>query len=356
MTFEFRLIGMWGSIALCCALLISACGSNTIPEQGTKAVPPTIRLARVGTAPDKASIERVGSIAFRRETKLSFLSPGRILRVNVNEGQNVRKGQILATLDTGSLAADLGRAKAEFDRAASEFERSKKLAGGGWITRTQYENALSKLKISESQLKAATFQYSAATIVAPQDGVILLRSVERGQIVGSGTPVVVIGEATSGFVMRVNLTDREISQVVLGSNAQVRLQAISSDLLTGRIIEIGGQADPFTGTYLVEIGLPDHPGLKSGLIGSAHIPTSSRQSRILSVPSTAMFSVRAGEGFVYVFKPETHCVALRKVTIGELSDGSVGVTAGVEVGEMVAVSRLDLLADGRAVNALFEQH
>ncbi len=329
-------------------LLLSAC--NRAPATSPAAAPPPdVGVARVGDAAGQASITGVGTIALRREVSLGFTSAGRIARLMVNEGDAVRLGQLLAALDTTTVSADLSRASAERDRAAAEYRRSETLLRQGWITRPRLESAKASLVAAEAQVRATGFQRDNAAIRAPGPGRVLARLAEPGQVIAAGTPVLVVGEETSGFVLRLPLTDRAAAQLTLGAPARVTLAALGDLQLTGHVIEIAGRADKATGTFAVEIALPRDPRLRSGQIGGAEITVVARGAGEIRVPDGAVFAPRAGAGFVYVVDPATRRVHVRRITLAETGDDGIRVTAGLAPGEMIATSRIDRLKDGMLI-------
>ncbi|MBX9795697.1 efflux RND transporter periplasmic adaptor subunit [Sphingomonas sp.] len=333
-------------LAMMLALGLAGCGRPAATPSADTA-PPQVRVARVGGEAQEARISGVGTVALRREAQLGFTSAGRIDRLPVNEGDRVHRGQLLAALDTTTVAADLARAQAERIRAAAEYQRADALLKQGWITRPRFDTAKANLDAAEANVRATSFQRGNAVVVSPGNGVVLARLAEPGQVVAAGTPVVVIGEEASGYVLRVPLADRDAVRVTRGAPARVTLAALGGETVTGQVVEVGGRAERATGTFIVEIALPADARLRSGEIGSASIATGGAALPVLKVPAAAVFSPRAGEGFVFVADGKR--VRLRRVSVAEADDGGITVTGGIKPGEMVAVSRVDRLKDGMAI-------
>jgi membrane fusion protein (multidrug efflux system) len=328
--------------------LLAACSQ---PAPAPPPAEPQVRIAQVGGNNLPATISATGTVAWRRETSLGFTSAGRIATVAVNEGDSVRPGQLLAALDSTTVAASVSSALAERDRAAAEYARSTKLLEQGWVTRPRVDNARATLAAAEANVRSAGFQSRNAAIVSPGAGTVLARLTDAGQVVAAGTPVLVVGEASGGRVLRLPLADRDAARLRVGAPATVRLAALEGEL-TGSVIEIGGRAERATGTFVVEIGLPDDPRLRAGQIGTVSIVASGPGTMSLLVPPAAVFAPRAGQAFVYVADAEGKRVKLRRVTIGEASDTAIQVTGGLKSGEWVATSRLDRLSDGMAITPL----
>lgn len=338
-----RAVGGWMLIGL-----LSACGAGE-PE---KAADPVIdvRVATIGSSSEAGTISAAGTVALRRESQLGFTSAGRIARLSVNEGDRVRAGQVLAALDPTTTASTLATAEAERVRASREYERSRDLFTKGWVPRPRVDSAEAALRAAEANVRSAGFQANNSRIVAPGSGIILSRLAEPGQVVGAGTPVLVLGEAMSGMVLRLAVPDRDAARLRAGTPVQVNIGALGEGTLTGRIIEIAGRADPATGTFLVEVGLPSDARLRSGQVGSAQMLVEGAASTALAVPPQAVFSARAGQGFVYVIAGDK--VRVRRIEIAETNDNSIRVLSGLRSGERVAVSGIDRLSDGDSIRAI----
>ena len=334
---------------LATALALAGCARADDPSAQPL---PSVRIARVGAIDDARRVAAVGTIQLRRESNLGFTSGGRISRLTVNEGDRVKAGQLLAALDPTTVAASSATARAELQRAKLELDRSEVLFKQGWIARPRLDTARATYEAALAAVDSAGFQQRNARIVAPGDGVILARLAEPGQVVAVGTPVLSLGEEGSGYVLRVPVPDRQAALLVEGAPATVRIEALGGAPVTGRVIEIAGRADRATGTFMVEIVLPQDRRLKSGQFASVDIVAGGPTQKKLAVPPAAIFAARAGQAFVYVLPPGSDRLALRRIAIDEVDDGGVGVTGGIAPGEWVAVSGVDRLGDGQRIRAI----
>ena len=338
-----RAIGGWVLIGL-----LSACGAQEAEKSAP--APLDVRVATVGATSSADSITAAGTVALRRETQLGFTSDGRIARLTVNEGDRVRVGQLLAALDPTTTAASLASAQAERERASREYERSRQLLEQGWVPKARVDSAEAALRSAEAQVRSAGFQTGNSRIVAPGSGIILSRLAEPGQVVAAGTPVLVLGEAASGMVLRLAVPDRDAARLRPGTPVSVEIGALPGEALTGRIIEIAGRADRATGTFLVEVGLPADDRLRSGQVGTARMIAQGAAVTTLAVPPQAVFAARAGQGFVYVI--DGNRARARRVALAETGDASIRIASGLRAGERVAVSGIDRLSDGQSIRVV----
>lgn len=330
---------------------LASCSNDAAVPEKPKDQPVAVRVAQVQRGDAATTVKTAGTVAWREETALSFTTAGRIARIYVNEGDRVRKGQLLAQLDTTPVTAALDVARAEQVRAQAEFRRLEPLMAKGWVTRPRYEAAQAAADAADAAVRARRFSLDTARIVASSDGVVLSRSAEPGQVIDDGMPVLVLGKGASGFVLRAPLNDREAVRIGQGAAATVVLEALEGRPLTGTVLEIGGRADRATGTFQVEIALPADARLRSGQIGRADIASATAdpgRAAPTLVPPLALFGARAGDAFVYVVDAQ-NTVRARKVQVGETTDSGAAILAGLAPGDWVAVSALDQLRDGAVI-------
>lgn len=347
-------------------LVLTGCGADSpVPPPGSGATAPrpvaaeapvAVRLATALAADADASLEVSGTVRLKRETPLAFNAGGRIATITVREGDAVRRGQVLARLDPTSLAAASSSARAEAERADADYRRLAALFAKGWVTAPRVETARAAALAARARVTQAGFDVGLATIRAPSAGSVLRRPAEPGQMASPGQTVLILGEAASGYVLRLPLADADLERVRLNQPATVTLTGLAGPPLPARVSEIGSRGDDATGTFRVELALPAHPGLRSGLIGTARLRLAGAGTLpavgAVVVPASAVYAARADEGFVYVYTPATRTVRNRLIQLGPLDDRTITVTAGLKPGEVVVRSGVDRLRDGIRVSVI----
>lgn len=297
------------------------------------------------------SISAFGQFRYRRQIEIGFLRSGLLTTVLPVPGETVRQGGVLARIDPTLSEAELRAALAREQSAASQLERVTALRRQGWVTNAQYEVVEAQAKQALEAVTAAKFERSQSILRASSDIVVLSRNAEPGQVVAPGQAVVTAGDARQGIVFVASLPAGDIRQLQLGDGARVTAPGNGSVQLTGQIVEIAGQADPLTGLFEVKVRLNNVGNLAPGYSGRVEfMPTRPRSSRLIIVPSQALFDVRAGVGFVYVLNPENSRLRIRKVLLGEPLPNGVAITEGLAPGDLVAVANLVNLHDGQLVN------
>jgi RND family efflux transporter MFP subunit len=332
--------------------LLAACGED---KAVTKTAADEIHPVQVVTVQQEnlqRTINAVGTVRYRRETPLGFTTPGKVATVRFEEGDFVKRGALLAALDTTSVGADVSVATAERDRARSEFERLRSLYADGWVTKARYEAAEATVKAADARVRQAGFASGTAQLYAPSSGVVLTRNVQPGQIIAAGTPALILGEGDEGFVFRVPIIDRDASKLRVGMAADIAIESLGGAPITATISEIDGRANEATGAFTVQFRLANRPQLRSGQIGTATIKLPAADSgSTLQIPASALFGVRTGEGLVYVVDAKSR-VETRNVAIERVTDEFVIVSGGLKPGDIIVTSGLEKLRTGSKVRAI----
>lgn len=335
-----------GTVALAVAVtLLGACSEVRSSPADTPVAPIPVAAVTVGAGSVDESRRLTGTVRARHETALAFKTSGRIARMLVEEGQRVAAGQLLAKLDPTETAADAAIAQAELARAAAEAERLRQLLRNGWVTQARVEAAEAALAAARARASASAFDLQLTRVSATSEGMVLARHAEAGQIVAAGQPVVTIAETRRGWVLAVPMADTDIAALRMGQILPVRVPGLPTTV-SGRVVEMAGRSDPNSGLFDVEIALPAHVALRTGLIGSVELRGAASDGR-LALPPGAIFNARADEGFVYVI--EAGRARLRKVTLGAFGERGIIVSRGLRAGEHIVLGGGGRLYDGAEV-------
>tara|TARA_R100001244_G_scaffold132319_2_gene108160 strand:+ start:68013 stop:69074 length:1062 start_codon:yes stop_codon:yes gene_type:complete len=308
-------------------------------------------VALVQPAGDSELLTAAGTVRLRRETALGFTTSGKVASVRYEEGDRVKRGALLAALDSSTVAADLNAARAERDRAEAEYARVEKLYKDGWITKARLEQAEAAARAARSQVESAGFANRTAQIHAPSNGILLTRNIDAGQIVTAGEPALVLGEIDKGFVLRVPMTDADASRLRTGMPAIVRIGSAGGDPINAVVSEKDGRADQRTGTFEISFRLPASDRLRSGQLGNVEVMVSRNSPDSFAVPANAIFGIRAGEGLVYVVDSKNR-VKQRNVQIGKLNDKNLEILAGLHEGELIVTRGIEKLRDGDLIKPI----
>jgi RND family efflux transporter MFP subunit len=343
-TTPFPLLGL----AAGALLLSSGCGRSAraapAPDDGAVLV----RLAPVEPGPVERPIRATGVLEAKSEWDLAFKVGGVVSRVSVDEGARVRRGQLLAELDTTELAAGVAQAREGLLKARRDAERAALLASQDSAPRIAADDARTGVAVAEAALAAAEFSLRQARLVAPDDGWIDRRTLEPGEVVAPGRPVLHVSGRGRGFVVRAALADRDVLGLAPGTPAGVRLDARPGVELPGRVSEIARSAARGTGTYEVEIAVdPSSAGvpLLAGLTAKVRI------ARIVpAAGAVPLAAVVDGDGDAgAVFAVEGGRARRVPVSIAFLEGERAVLSGGVDGLVEVVTDGATRLADGARV-------
>ncbi|UCG27453.1 MAG: efflux RND transporter periplasmic adaptor subunit [Bacteroidales bacterium] len=274
-----------------------------------------------------------GKLSSKSEVKLSFKTGGIISNIYVEEGQNVLEGKRMAQLDLSEIQATANQANLGLNKAERDLERIENLYRDSVATLEQYENARTAFEVAANQARIAEFNLKYSTITAPSNGKVLKRIVEENEIIAPGYPVFMFAASENDWVLKANLTDKDLVRVNLRDSAYISFDPFPDTRFTACVSEIGSVSDPFTGTYEVELTL-DKTGVSfaSGFIGKADIIPSGRQFYI-SIPVDAMVEADELNGYVYVVENEKP--VRKRIEIGGFWEHEILVKSGLDSGMMV---------------------
>ena len=332
-------------------VFLTGCSSSESKSRPDPDEPIPAAVSVVQPSGENEILTAAGTVRLRRETALGFTTPGKVASVRYEEGDRVKRGALLAALDSSTVAADLSAARAERDRAAAEYARVEKLYKDGWVTKSRLEQAEAAARAARAQVESAGFASRTSLIHAPSNGILLTRNIDAGQIVAAGETALVLGEIDKGYVLRVPMTDRDASRLRVGMPAVVRVGGADTDPIRAVVSEKDGRADQRTGAFEVSFSLPASDRLRSGQLGSVEVAVSRDRSDSFAVPANAIFGVRAGEGLVYIVDDKNR-VKQRNVQIGKLNDKSLEILAGLSEGDVIVTRGIEKLRDGDVIKPI----
>jgi RND family efflux transporter MFP subunit len=335
-------------VPLVAALMVAACAkpAATTPSAGD---PRPVRVAPVTVEALGDGVRAVGILAPKNEARLSFKVGGIIESIHAEEGARVRGGQVLAVLKQAEIGAAVTQAREAAAKSARDLERAKALYADGVASREQFEDAGTAAAVSAAGLASAEFNARHARIVASGEGVVLRKLAETGEAVAAGQPVVVVGSADRGWIVRVALADRDIVRVHVGDAAAVSFDAWPGRAFTGRVANLSASADPATGTFTVEVAVSaDGAGFVQGLVAKVAL-NPARGAATTVVPVQALVEANGDEASVFVLDPKASIVRRVAIRVGRLSGTQVEVLGGLEPGALVVIDGGAYLENGEAV-------
>lgn len=290
-----------------------------------------------------------GKLASKTEVKLSFKTGGIVQKILVDEGQSVRKGQLLAQLNLAEIEAQVRQAQSAWEKAERAVQRAQNLFADSVITLEQLQDARTALEVAAADLRIAEFNLKHSRIYAPSNGRILRRFVEQNELVGQGVPVLFFASTENDWILRVSVTDRDVLRLQPGDSASVVFDAYPERSFAGAIAEIGETADPATGTFEVEVRVDaGDTRLISGFFAKVDLFPSARKSYAI-IPIEALYLGDGNRGYVFALDPTGRQAVKRAIKIARILDAELAVSGGLDGVQEVITAGVAYLTDGAPV-------
>ena len=335
-------------------------GRRSAPAAAPAAAPlPVVTVVVPGRAPIGAEVRLTGSIAARRASPVGVQGEGgMIVSVRVKEGDYVRRGQVLASIDRAvqqqqmaQMTAGIRQAEADAALATAELERAKTLVQRGFISKADIDrktatrdSAFARVNVARAQAGELRARIARLDVRAPTDGLILARSVEAGQVVGIGSSALFTLAEDGAMEMRGRVAEQDLAGLRLGQSARVRLVG-AGDAFTGRVWLIDPTIDPQARQGSVRIALGSDRRLRPGAFANATITTGAVDRPQL--PQSAVQSDEKGNYVLIVGAGDK--VEQRRVEVGEVADKGLTIRSGLTGQERVVMNAGAFLNPGERV-------
>lgn len=321
---------------------------TTAPAPGVPVV-----VAQPRALPSTLTLGVTGRLEAADELQLSFKTGGVVASVNVDIGDNVTKGQVLARLDSTEVDAQVKQAEEAWQKALRDRDRTDRLHAQGLISQEIFDNARMTVDVADAGLQAARFNKEHATIIAPANGRVLARLVRGREMVAAGAPVLTVSGDGGGWLLRTIVADKDAVKLRTGETAWVSVDAWPDKRFDAIVNRIAGMADPATGTFEVELALLSVPKnmLRSGMIGRADIAVTTDLQGLL-VPVSALVDIDSGIAKFYVVEGEK--AHLRSGKVVRLLGDDVVISEGVSAQDAVVVAGAPYVNDQQTVMLVTE--
>jgi RND family efflux transporter MFP subunit len=307
-----------------------------------------VMVTDVATQKVSIPVHSSGILLSSEEVKLSFKTGGIVLRIMVDEGQKVKKGDILAALNLSEINAQVSLAKSGYEKALRDYGRAKNLYADSVATLEQMQNAATALSVASSNLEIARFNLSHSKITSPDNGVILRQFVKENELVSSGYPVFLFGTSGKNWKVKTGLSDRDVVKINPGDSAVVTLDAWPGVKFPAVVELVGGMANPSTGTYDAELLMNDMGyRLAAGFVAGTDIFPSSKTS-YLFVPVASIVEADGQTGYIFAVT-DSLTVDKTRVTIVTITGSMAAVRSDEKRIKKIVTGGAAYLRDGEKV-------
>ncbi len=334
-----RFVSWAGGITVS-GLILSGCGHAPESPVTTEFPPAVVRVQTVESRQRVATEEVVGTVRAKLHSVIEAKISGRIEKMLVAPGQNVKAGELLVQLDAREVQAQLDQALALRQQAQNDLKRATDLFRQKILSQSEYDNAQSKFRVADAAATEAEALLGYTKVIAPFDGVITRKYADVGDLASPGKPLLEMEDARD-LRLEADVPEAVIGLITLGDKLGVRVSGVTNDL-DGVISEIAPSADSNSRTFLVKLDLPPTPGLRAGQFGRAAMPVG--ETTALRAPASAV--VQRGQ-MELVFVVVNGRAQLRIIKTGNRIGDEVELVSGVDAGEQVVVDGAGNLVDGQ---------
>lgn len=284
-------------------ILFSSCGGKQKKGDTERFTEETIpvKTTPVEQLESSSSIASTGLLSTENEARYSFKIGGVIERININEGQFFKKGQLLATLKITEIDAQVAQANLGYEKAKRDYTRANNLYRDSVATLEQLQNSKTGLDIAQRTVDAVVFNKKYAYIYAGADGFVTKKLANEGEVVNGGTSILAINETSgaSDWVLKVGVTDKEWAAIEIGNKATVTLDAFADKTFEAFVFRKSQAADIGSSSFQIEIKVSlgnTRPAV--GMFGKANIITK-HDANVMVIPYGSLVEADGNKGFVF---------------------------------------------------------
>ncbi|QKF98811.1 efflux RND transporter periplasmic adaptor subunit [Aeromonas hydrophila] len=309
-----------------------------------------IRAQTVSQSLAEPSIKLVSKLAANRSVVISPEVTGRIVKIAVRSGQQVKQGDVLIALDAGKQQAELAEQSASVRDETRKLRDMRRLVARGAITTSELEGQEATVAQAQARADAAKYELSLRTLLAPFDGSVSLIDLSEGALVNSGDTLLHLDELAK---LRLDLAvpERYLSLLRPGMAVTATSSAWPDQSFRGVLETLDSRVSNDTQNIKVRVIIPNPDGqLRPGMLLNVELSLPPQKMTLIPAQSVEY----AGEQrFVYRLEPNGK-VKRVPVVLGDTHGEEVWVTEGLKVGDRIVVEGLVNLRDGVSVHDLAE--
>ena len=305
-----------------------------------------VRLKKIEPGSLKIQTTYVGSLLPNQRVLMRSEIDGVIEKINFEEGDEITKDKRLIDISTKELQLKLNIAIADSNLADINIKRDEKLASSNLISDAQLDQTRTRAESARLNKELARISLKKSLISSPLDGTVKTRHVKVGEFVRKGDKLVEILDL-SRVIVKVNIPELEILEIKIAQKVEVALYIMEEVIFSGKVKNIGLEADSNNRTFPVEINVENSERkLRPGMLARATF-TKSIDGEQVVIPRHTILEKERGR-VVYVF--DNGKVFQRYIKVGLSQQDQVQVLQGLKKGELIVVEGQNKLSDGEEVN------
>lgn len=312
--------------------------------------PVQVVLTEAKRQPIAETLALVGSLAANEMVEIKAEAEGVVAEILFQEGQAVKKGDLLLRLDESKWTAALAESEANLKISEATFERNKQLLRDKLVSQQEYDQSASIFHAHDAAVQLRRRLLQDARVYAPFAGVVGARQVSPGQVITKDTTLTWLVDA-SIIKAEFNVPERFMGDLKLGQHLDLIVAAFRGEKFRGEVYFIAPQLDPNTRTALVKAKVPNQEQkLRPGMFANLDLTVTTRESSVV-IPESAIVRIMQEDRATVYTVTETDTVAVTPVKLGIRLPGQVEVVEGLRGGERVVVEGVQKVGPGSKVVA-----
>ena len=287
-----------------------------------------VLVATPQLGPAVKAIYATGTVEAAVMLPIATRGSARLAELNVDEGAEVKKSQVLAKLESEDLQSSLAAARAREALAKSQYERAAALLAKQAISQQAYDKAKGDWEVAKADTSEAKAQSNFMNLVAPADGLVIRRDGEVGQLIAANQAVFWLA-ASAPLRITAEVDEEDIALVKIDQAVVVRADAFPGKVFNAKVQSITPKGDPISRSYRIRIALSEETPLRIGMTAETNIIVSERQNALL-LPASAV-----KDGVVWVVRDSK--LERRKITVGASGPAQIEALEGVSAQDMIVI-------------------
>ena len=297
----------------------------------------------------KHFVEAQGNVVAENTVLVSPQTGGMIVSLPVVAGQQVSKGQLIATLDNSILKESMEEVKHQLELAKTLFEKQKTLWDQQIGTEVQYLSAKSNKESLEKRLVTLRAQLGLSRVVAPISGTIEIGRQKAGEMGAPGLPIVQIVNL-GNLKISAKIADSYLGSVKQGDPINIKFPDITKEI-TARISLVSKMVNPLTRTFDIEARIPNAGGdLKPNQLAVININDLSKANALVVDENIIQKTEKGNLVYVAVEENGKKVAKARVITIGLTYNGQAEIATGLQAGDLIITQGYQDLVDGQAIS------
>lgn len=287
--------------ALTGAIVLSSCEVEVTKETSISEeanLKPMVTVAKVEMKPFRHEIRVQGNVETDEDITLSAEMGGLITNINVKEGQTVRRGAVIATVDASVLSSNVNELNTQLEYAEYMLSKQEELQKRGVGSEFDLETAKSQVNSLKASMRSLNTQRGKAIIRAPFTGVVDQVYAKRGQMAGPSSPIVRLVNNTNVDIVS-TISEKHFSNVKIGTPVRVTFPNYSDTSIVLKVSNVGNYIEPTNRTFRVMANIPNNTSFLPNMLAEVSI-TDMDVANGMVIPSKSILKDQNNKDFIFV--------------------------------------------------------